>query len=75
MSITLPEAEDFLNNNRELLNEMLKYHEKLGNADEATPSDDEKVISQYHKLKTYILEKKMGLLAKGPRPQREESAD
>jgi hypothetical protein len=67
MSITLPEAEAFLKNNSELLNEMVKYQEKMGNSSDEAANDDDKIISQYHKLKTYILEKKMGLLNAGSR--------
>jgi hypothetical protein len=68
MSVTISEAEDFLNNNRELLDEMLKYQQTRSTTDLQPSEGDERTLSQYHKLRTYLLEKKMGLLNAGSKP-------
>ena len=70
MSVSISEAEDFLNNNRDLLNEMLKYQQSRPQTEQDKMEGDENILSQYHKLRTYLLEKKMGLLNAGTQSQR-----
>jgi len=62
MSISLLEVTEFLKANKELLHEMLAYKSKQLPIDDEEIEDDAKLISQYRRLKTYLLEKKMGLL-------------
>ena len=62
MRLPIQEANDFLNANKELLEEMNRYHFERGELREEIKEVDDKVMNQYHRLKTYILEKKMGLL-------------
>jgi hypothetical protein len=62
MRPAIQEASDFLNANIELLDEMNRYYKEREQLQDELNDDDEKVMNQYHRLKTYILEKKMGLL-------------
>ena len=62
MSVTLLEVSEFLKANKEVLNEMLAYKSQKFPEEEEEIEDDAKLISQYQRLKTYLLEKKMGLL-------------
>jgi hypothetical protein len=62
MRLPIQEANDFLNANKDLQDEMNRYHVQRGDAEEEINEFDDKVMNQYHRLKTYILEKKMGLL-------------
>jgi hypothetical protein len=68
MSVSPPEAREFLTTNQELLDEMIRYYEQRpANQEDAADGDqydseDDLLMSRYHKLRTYILEKKMGLL-------------
>ena len=62
MSVTLLEVSEFLKANKELLHEMLAYKSQKLPEEEEEIEDDAKLISQYQRLKTYLLEKKMGLL-------------
>ena len=56
------EAQEFLNANQALLDEMNRYDEKRKQSPEEITDNEEKILNQYHRLKTFILEKKMGLL-------------
>ncbi|RYG42693.1 MAG: hypothetical protein EOO01_22615 [Chitinophagaceae bacterium] len=58
----IQEAHDFLNVNKDLVDEMDRYDTERGQLPENFNEDDEKLMNRYHRLKTYILEKKMGLL-------------
>ncbi|HTE27664.1 hypothetical protein [Flavitalea sp.] len=62
MRLPIQEANDFLNANKDLLEEMNRYYVERRQAQDEVNEGDEKVMNQYHRLKTYILEKKMGLL-------------
>jgi hypothetical protein len=62
MSVTLLEVSEFLKDNKELLHEMLVYKSQKLPAEDEEIEDDAKLMSQYQRLKTYLLEKKMGLL-------------
>ena len=62
MSISLLEVSEFLKANKELLHEMLAYKSQQLPIEDEEIEDDAKLISQYRRLKTYLLEKKMGLL-------------
>jgi hypothetical protein len=62
MRPAIQEASDFLNANIELLDEMNRYYKEREQLQDELNDDHEKVMNQYHRLKTYILEKKMGLL-------------
>lgn len=63
MSFHIQDANDFLNVNRELLDEMNRYYEERGEIRDEINDIADKTMNQYHRLKTYILEKKMGLLS------------
>ncbi|MBC7827443.1 MAG: hypothetical protein H7122_06845 [Chitinophagaceae bacterium] len=63
MSFLIQDANDFLNINKELLDEMNRYYEERGEIQDEINDIDDKTMNQYHRLKTYILEKKMGLLS------------
>ena len=62
MRLPIQEVNDFLNANKELHDEMNRYHVQQGDVNEELNEIDDHVMNQYHRLKTYILEKKMGLL-------------
>ena len=64
MRLRIQEANDFLNANKELQDEMNRYHLERGVIQEDLNEVEGKVLIQYHRLKTYILEKKMGLLSR-----------
>ena len=62
MRLPIQEINEFLNANKDLQDEMNRYHVQRGDVQEEINEVDDKVMNQYHRLKTYILEKKMGLL-------------
>ena len=62
MRLPIQEINEFLNANKDLQDEMNRYHEQRGDVHEEINEVDDQVVNQYHRLKTYILEKKMGLL-------------
>jgi len=62
MSLSLLEVSEFLKANKDLLQEMLAHKSKQLPMEDEEIEDDAKLISQYRRLKTYLLEKKMGLL-------------
>ena len=62
MRLPIQEVNDFLNANKELHDEMNRYHTQRGDVIEDINEIEDQVMNQYHRLKTYILEKKMGLL-------------
>jgi len=62
MPISIHEAQEFLDHNKDLLDEMVRYYAQRSEGLEEFQDGDEKTMFQFHKLKTYILEKKMGLL-------------
>ena len=64
MHLRIQEANDFLKANKELQDEMNRYHLERGVVQEEINEVEGKVMIQYHRLKTYILEKKMGLLSR-----------
>jgi len=63
MSTPVNEAQEFLNANKDLLEEMIRYNQNKPPGSEDKFEGDEMILHQYNKLKTYILEKKMGLLS------------
>jgi hypothetical protein len=62
MRLPIQEINEFLNANKDLQDEMNRYHVQRGDVQAEINEVDDKVMNQYHRLKTYILEKKMGLL-------------
>jgi hypothetical protein len=62
MRLPIQEINEFLIANKDLQDEMNRYHVQRGDVQEEINEVDDQVMNQYHRLKTYILEKKMGLL-------------
>jgi hypothetical protein len=63
MKITVEEARKYLQQHEELLQEMLIHRGKTPtNGEEEITDEDTKLISRYQQLKTFELEKKMGLI-------------
>lgn len=65
MSSNVQEARDFLVANQVLLDEMINYDQKRNHVFEEITDADEKLLNEFYRLRTYILEKKMGLLGRG----------